>query len=233
MKADMIRTTHQETVPPRLYKYVSSKWVRDVLGGRLLFRNLTYFRQCEDGQRGDPLEAHHRDNPKHGVTITAVSSGKIIRGSFSFLNSTNSDHIYVFCLSKICNAKLCEEFEGDACVQIMDVEEFLRRVRCKIVPLASTHKWGLLHGSIKYYVPDRAADFNVKDPRHIVFTKDQIFRHQDEYRLAFGTRRAFKLEEAIVDNRIYDSRAETTKGTVRERRINIGPISDIAKVKYM
>jgi hypothetical protein len=218
-------------IPERLYKYLPSKWLRAVVGdGQLLFRNLTYFRQCEDRQRGDPLEAHHRDNPSNGAQLTVVSSGKIIRGSFSFLNSVDSDLIYAFCLSKTCSRRLLAEFDSNACIEIMDVEEFVRRVQRAVIRLPSTHNWGLLHGDARYYADNEAATFNVKNPRDVIFAKSACFTYQDEYRLAFGTRKAFRLKQTIIDNRIYDFAAEAMKGTAKQKTIQIGDISDITNI---
>jgi len=87
--------------PETLYKYLPAKYVNPVIqDGTLLFRNLSYFRQHEDNRRGDPLERFHRDNPDNDIAIRNLSTGKTIKGDFSFLNSTDTDLIYVFCLSK-------------------------------------------------------------------------------------------------------------------------------------
>ncbi len=78
-------------IPERLYKYLPSKYVENVLRrGELLFHNLTYFRQYEGEQRGDPLEGRHRDNPDNDIQIKNLSTGKIVKGDFSFLNTTDS-----------------------------------------------------------------------------------------------------------------------------------------------
>lgn len=217
--------------PEKLYKYLPSEFIDNVFDkGELLFRNLTYFRQSECSQRGDFLEAHHRDNPDNDITLNNLSTGKKVIGDFSFLNTTDSDHIFVFCLSKAYRKELCEEFNSDACVEITDAPEFIRRVRVKLKRLLSTHKYGLLNGSAKYYRQNAPAEFNIKDPKELVFAKDEFFQHQDEYRLAFGNRKAFKLVQKVVINGKYDFKNEAMKGTTKEKLITIGNLSDIARI---
>ncbi|MBT9175582.1 MAG: hypothetical protein DDT22_01262 [candidate division WS2 bacterium] len=221
-------------IPERLYKYIPSEYAENMLRrGELLFRNLTYFKQYEDEQRGDPLEGHHRDNPDNDMVITNLSTGKGIKGDFSFLNATDSDLIYVFCMSTINSSDLYGEFKSNACIEITDVEKFILRIRVKLKHLISCHKSGLLHGDVKYYAANKVAEFNIKDPKELAFAKDKMFKHQHEYRLVFGTKKAFKLEQKIVINKGYNFKDETIKGTAKEKLIKIGDISDFANVKYI
>lgn len=67
-----------EALPDRLYKYLPSRYAETVLAGNLLFRNLSYFRQSEDAQRGDTIEGIHVDHLKTPMTI-ATQDGRIIR----------------------------------------------------------------------------------------------------------------------------------------------------------
>ncbi len=221
-------------MPEKLYKYLPSQYVDNVLNkGDLLFRNLTFFRQYKDEQQGDPLEGHHRDNPDEGVVLTNLTTGKKTEGDFSFLNSTNSDLIFVFCMSKTYNENLYKEFKSDACITITDVEKFLLRTRVKIKHLLSCHRSGLLHDPVTYYAANKRAEFNIKDPKVLPFAKDETFLRQDEYRLVFGKKKAFKLVQRIVMNGAYDFREDAKKGTAAKKIISIGDISDIAHVQYL
>lgn len=215
-----------------LYKYLPSCYVKNVLEkGELLFRNLTYFRQYECEKRGDPLEGYHRDNPDDDIVIDNLSSGKKIKGDFSFINSTNSDLIYVFCLSQSLNSNLFNEFESDVCIEITDADEFIRRVRIAVKRLISLHKIGLLHAPVSYYAPNKPAEFNIKDPKELVFAKDNAFLSQDEYRLVFGTKKSFNLTQQIVINGAHSFREEAMKGIAKEKMIRIGNFTDIANVR--
>ena len=201
--------------------------------GELLFRNLTYFSQYEDERRGDPLEAHHRDNPDNEIEITDISTGRKIKGDCSFLNTTDPNLIYAFCMSKNHSNDLYKEFQSEACIEVVDVEKFLLRIKVKLKRYVSCHKSGLLYGDVEYYAANKIVKFNIKDPKELVFAKDERFENQSEYRIVFGTKTAFKLVQKIVVNRLYDFRDEAMNGTPDEKLIRIGDMSDIAQVHFI
>ena len=202
------------------------------MDGDLLFRNLSHFRMLECEKRGDPLEGLHRDNPDHDIEIENLSTGKKTVGDFSFLNSTNSDLIFAFCLSEKYDSGLYEEFECDCCVEITNVEELIRRTRLTVKRLVSLHKSGLICGPVTYYASNRPVELNVKEPKELVFAKDQVFSTQNEYRLVFGTKKAFSLTQSIIINDGYDFRAEAMNGTSKKKLVKIGSIRDIVNVRY-
>lgn len=216
----------------KLYKYIPSKHAENfVKRGDLLFRNLSYFRQYEDNRRGDPLEGFHRDNPDNDITIQEPKTGKLLaKGDFSFLNSTNTDLINVFCLSKEHEDKLYEEFDSDCCIEILDSEEFIRRTRIAAKRLIFLHESGLLHGGLIYYHDNAPAGFDIKNPKNLAFAKGVHYQHQNEYRLVFGNRKAFDLKQQIVANAAYDFIGEAKKGTPKEKHLFIGDLSDIVNV---
>lgn len=219
--------------PEKLYKYLPSKFVNSVIRkGTLLFRNLSYFRQYEDNRRGDPLEGFHRDNPDNDITIKNLSTGKVINGDFSFLNSTNTDLIQIFCLSKTLDRSLFEEFEADACIEIIEVDEFLRRSRIAVKRFLPAHSSGLLFGSVKYYKENAPAGFDIKNPKNLSFAKGIHYQHQEEFRMVFGSKKAFNLTQQIVINQRYDFIGEAKKGVPKEKQVKIGSIDDIVKIHY-
>lgn len=218
--------------PLRLYKYLPSKYIENVVEkGEILFRNLTYFRQYECEQRGDLLEALHRDNPDNDVEIYQPSTGAYAKGDFSYLNSTDSDLIFVFCLSISHTNNLYTEFNSDACIEITDPGEFIRRIRIKVKQLISSHKKGLIYKPVHYYAANKAAEFNIKDPFELPFAKDKTFNNQDEYRLIFGTRKAFKLIQRVVVNSSFNFKKDAMKGTPKDKMVRIGNISDITIIR--
>jgi len=220
-------------IPEKLYKYLPSKYVNSVVQkGSFLFRNLSYFRQYEDNRRGDPLEGFHRDNPDNDITITNPTTGKVIKGDFSFLNSTNTDLIQVFCLSKLFDKDLFDEFEADACLEIFEVDEFLRRSKIAVKKLISSHSSGLLFDSVWYYKENAPVGFDIKDPKNLSFAKGIHYQNQEEFRLVFGSKKAFNLTQQIVVNNNYDFIAEAKKGVPKEKLIKIGKIDDIVKIHY-
>ncbi len=219
----------------KLYKYLPSQYVDNIIQkGELLFRNLSYFRKFEDNRRGDPLEGFHRDNPDNDITLSCPDTGRILaKGDYSFLNSTNSDLIYVFCLSKEHSARLYDEFEADACIEITDTQEFMKRCRFAVKRLISSHKSGLLNKDVFYYRDNAPAEFNIKDPKNLAFAKGVHYKHQNEHRMVFGTRKAFELTQSIVINKTYDFIEDTKSGIAKSKLLRIGNISDIVKVHYV
>ena len=202
--------------------------------GDLLFRNLSYFRQYEDNMRGDPLEGFHRDNPDNDVILSDPKTGKVLaKGDFSFLNSTNTDLINVFCLSMCHKQELYKEFSSDCCIEILDSNEFIRKIRIAVKRLISAHKCGLLHRDVVYYHDNAPAGFDIKDPKYLAFAKGVHYQHQNEYRFVFGKKKAFDLKQQIVVNATYDFIGEANKGTPKEKHIFIGNISELVKIYYI
>ncbi|WP_420553818.1 hypothetical protein [Neptuniibacter marinus] len=217
----------------KLYKYIPEQFVDGFVNkGHILFRNLTYFRQYEDNRRGDLLEGFHRDNPDNDITLSCPNTGRVLaKGDFSFLNSINTDLIFVFCLSRLHKEELYEEFESNICVEITDGEEFERRARLAVMRYISLHRCGLLSGNVMYYQHTAPAGFNIKEPKNLAFAKGAHYEHQQEFRLVFGTtKRAFELKQQVVINQRYDFFDEARKGQSKEKLLKVGSLNDIAKV---
>lgn len=182
-----------------LYKYLPATYVPAVLDrGELLFRNLTYFRQCEGRVRGDPYEGIHKDHPGTEREIRNLTKGFVSRGAFSFLHSTDSDHIFAFCLSQRLDARMAKDFGADAVIEFFDPEELIRRVRFNLRRVLSVHRVGVLAKEVMYYAPGEPALFDVADPKNLAFVKNEQYRPQSEYRLVFGSRKAFRLIQQIA-----------------------------------
>jgi hypothetical protein len=212
-----------------LYKYLPSKHVPAFLDrGEILFRNLTYFRQYEGKVRGDVYEGIHMDHPGTDIVLKNLTRGGQVIGKFSFLNSTNSDLVFVFCLSKLLNKNLMTEFECDACIEIFKPDEFIRRVRRALARLISVHRAGLLAQPVHYYHPAEAARFDVNDPKQLAFAKSEFYVEQEEFRLSFGTKRAFKLVQQIAQPH-YDPYSDAIKGQCKEKLVRVGTLHDVAR----
>jgi len=178
------------------------------------------------------MEGFHRDNPDNDVTLSCPKNGRILaKGDFSFLNSTNTDLIFIFCMSRLLKEDLYGEFETNACVEITDPEEFTKRARLSIKRLLSPHKNGLLFGDVNYYCDNAPAEFDVKDPKNLAFAKGTHYERQKEFRFVFGvTKRAFDLKQQIVINKRYDFLKEAKAGQPKEKLVKIGCLRDITKV---
>lgn len=211
-----------------LYKYLPSKYAHAFLDrGEILFRNLTYFRQHEGRVRGDPYEGIHKDHPGTNVVLENLTQGSRIVGKLSFLNSTNSDLVFAFCLSQKLSKDLMVEFESDACIEIFEPSEFIRRVRFALARLVSVHRFGLLAQPVHYYHPAEAACFDIKKPTQLAFAKNKSYAEQEEFRLSFGSRQAFKLVQQITQPQ-YDPYEDAIKGQSKEKLIKVGTLRDIA-----
>ena len=51
----------------------------------------------------------------------------------AFLNSINTDRVFVFCLSTKLDNSLSAEFDADVCVEILNTREFMERCERKVL----------------------------------------------------------------------------------------------------
>lgn len=70
-----------------VYKYLPREFVPALLEGRILFRNLVYFKRLERDPRWDVFEGGHIDAPDHDVHMDNLTTGKRITGPFVFHNT--------------------------------------------------------------------------------------------------------------------------------------------------
>ena len=106
-------------MPRRLYKFLTSRYVDSLVRkGRVLLRNLTFYRGLEEKARGDVFEGRHVDRPGSGVKLTVVETGKSIEGDFAFVNAVDAQLVFVFCMSSRLDPSLYDEFDCNACVEI-------------------------------------------------------------------------------------------------------------------
>jgi hypothetical protein len=215
---------------PRLFKYISSRYTATTLyRGELLFRNLTYFRQQEGKVRGDPYEGIHKDHPGTEQVISNLTRSIELRGPFSFLHSTDSDLIFAYCLSNRLGADLASAFSADTVIEITDSVELVRRISFTLRRVLSVHKAGVLARDVYYYRPDEPALFDVEEPKNLAFVKNRQYIEQDEFRIAFGTRRAFQLTRQIAQPH-HDPYEEAMTKKAANRLVRIGAINDIARI---
>ena len=79
---------------------------------------------------------------------------------------------------------LFAEFNADACVEILDVDEFLQRCNDTISRQTRFSESGLLHERVEYYAPNRKVERDISEARWLPFFKHGSYSHQEEYRLA-------------------------------------------------
>jgi hypothetical protein len=214
-----------DPLPSRLYKYVPERFVPDVLDGRLLFRNLAYFRKSEHAAQGDEIEGIHVDDPDEAV-LDNLTTGQRLRGRFPFHNYVNSERVFVFCMSLVLSDRLYDEF-APHCVVIHDVPEFIRRWQLGVRTSPLLQHGPILSDRVTYYEKNQATSLDITDPERIPFAKHQSFDYQEEFRLVCAAGR-IKLERRIV-NAMFNIGTEIAHARSAERIVRIRPIADIAE----
>jgi hypothetical protein len=216
-------------VPLRLFKYLPSQYVGTFVGrGDFLFRSLSYFRKVEEKGRGDLLEGLHQDRPDEPITLEGVDGFKW-QGVASFLNRISAERVLVFCFSQNLTDSLFTEFNSDACVEILDPVELLRRCEATISRQQRFADSGLLKGWVEYYAPDRAAFRSISEPTNIPFFKHDSYMHQHEYRLAVALRGGLRITQQIVRDE-YDFESEIETAVAAKRHVILGSIEDVVRI---
>ena len=172
------------------------------------------------------------DRPDNDITIEAVDGGLTWKGPAAFLNSINHNRLLIFCLSEVLSEDLYTEFGADACIELVDPEEFIRRCQEVVCTQPRFAESGLLHNRVEYYAPNAPAIRSVKDPRCIPFFKHQTYSRQREYRLAVALRGGLKMTQRIV-NEQFTFDEELAAGRSDHRHVFIGPIEDITRVHLL
>lgn len=222
-----LRQATNREQPPRLYKYLPAKYSSDLLQGRLLFRNLVFFRQAEDPARGDLAEGMHIDQPDTPITVESLD-GKIRRTARAFHNEIDQEKVFAFCMSTSLSESLCTEF-GETIVEITDVPGFLSRVRASVRKHPSLRKSGLLCGRVEYYHHNRPVTSSVKDPLRLPFFKPIRFSYQEEYRLVCSRRGGLTFRQSLVSHS-HSLIDEVARLKLKEKFLAVGDLSKIARL---
>jgi hypothetical protein len=96
----------------------------------------------------------------------------------------------------------------------------------------SVHRIGVLAKEVTYYRPDEPALFDVADPKNLAFVKNEQYRAQAEYRVVFGSRRAFKLIQQIAQPH-HDPYEDAMQKIPAEKLVSLGSLSDIARLVHI
>jgi hypothetical protein len=185
---------------PPLYKYLPSKYLEAfVKRGELLFRSLSYFKNYEELQvRGDRDEGKRLFQPSQGLEVTKTETGEKLLLPWAFEASVKDREIFVFCMSLQQTPELANEFKTDTCVEIQDPVALLSRVRSALALRRWVKHGRLLHGTVDYYSPAEPPLAEWAVPERMIMRKTADYRHQQEYRLAFGRGDALKVNNVDV-----------------------------------
>jgi len=148
--------------------------------GVMRFGSLASYRGIEDGGvRGDPKDGTLHYQPPGGLEITMVADGRKLTG-VSF--TTAAENMFVFCVSNEMSAERAKDF-GAYCVEILDPDALLRRVRAR-ASAGSKLDYAQAHmGAVEYRPLDQipAADWAL--PERVVLIKPPKYAGQNETRI--------------------------------------------------
>lgn len=186
--------------PRSLYKYMPLRYVGDfVQRGRVLFRNLTYFRCYDtDPSRGDLYEGRQVDRPEKGAQITNRTTGVTQAGDFALISSIPTEGVFAFCMSTRLDLGLYEAFNADACVEITSPSQFVKDCRQALRKLVSPRGLHLFHGEVEYYRETERVQGNFRDPTVIPFFKPARFAAQREYRIVLANPASLQIKKRMV-----------------------------------
>jgi hypothetical protein len=212
------------------YKYFSKPGhVESLLEGQVFFRTLRYFTDYEDDEvRGDPNEGTHLHAPKAGLEINNLTQGQtFVLSDRVFKSSVKQGDIFVFCVSMSRTEALWREFKSVACVEIRKKREFLQRVRLAVEAIGDQ----VYSAPVEYRDPSSPPKHEWALPEKVCMSKMPTFKHQDEYRIAFGKPEIFApnhVETIIADrNHRYEKRPDEAERTLT---IDIGSIRDLCMI---
>ena len=188
-----------------LYKYYSDqRWADDFLDGKLLFRSLAYFRDYEDKQvREDQKEGTSVFRPAGGLVINNLTQGKtFVAPEWGFESSAKHEEIFVFCLSRSLTDERRRRFNAVACVEILNIGAFCRRIEAALPPGATfpaqSGRPPRIGHRVTYYPETQSGSPRWALPEMIAMSKLDTYAWQDEFRLVFSLTDALSFEKVDV-----------------------------------
>jgi hypothetical protein len=139
--------------------------------------------------------------------------------------------IFVYCMSKSDDAEKRRRFKAVACVEILEVKAFCRRVE-RALPWRATfpgrpgHKRVGQH--VQYYRATEAGNPRWALPDLIAASKLDSYAWQDEFRLVFSITNALAFENVRLQ--IVQGRSERLRNPSQHHNheLRVGRLSDIA-----
>jgi hypothetical protein len=193
--------------------------------------SLSYFLDCEDMTRRDPLEDSSVYEPLGGLQITHVATGANFCDPRSLVSHVVRPHrIYVFCLSTVFNEHLWRKFNAKLCVRITDPQEFIARFRrATRRPQLRINCTEVLAAEVTYYKPDDPPASRHACPDQIILSKLEQFSDEREFRLAFSSDR----DAFSVYNVGYELTARKSAKSFKHshKLLQLGDLRDICELK--
>jgi len=183
-----------------LFRYMSAEYAEAfVRKGEMLFRALSYYRDCEEkGVRNDEYEGTRVHLPLDGLKATNVDTDEMVSLSCTFESTAREDDIFIYCLSTTCSEFIAEKFNTNTCVEIYEPIKLLNLLRNALVRRPFIKSKHLEYGPVKYYMPHEPPIVDWALPERIALSKPSTFAWQEEYRIAFAVNGGFNVENVQV-----------------------------------
>jgi hypothetical protein len=179
-----------------LYKYYSERrWAEAFLQGAVLFRSLSYFRDCEDENvRRDQNEGTAIYCPEEGLIVSNLTQGKqFVLQHHSFESRARQQEIFVFCASTLLSEELRKRFDAIVCVEICRIGAFCDRVKAAL-PLQAK----FFGRRVEYYHQAEGGTPRWALPEVIATSKLENYSWQSEYRFVFSLTDALDFEKVEI-----------------------------------
>jgi hypothetical protein len=181
-----------------LYRYFNErKWADEFLDSEMRFRSLAYFRDYENESEDDKVRKDDKEGnlvfgPPEGLLINNLTQGTAgIRPGFRMESRTKQAVIFVLCASRYFSEELRDRFGAVACVEILKIAAFCRRIQ-QAIPQNPT----FFAGKVIYYDPSQGPEERWALPDLIARSKFKSYEWQREYRFLFSLTNALAFENA-------------------------------------
>jgi hypothetical protein len=182
-------------LPDVLYKVLPRQFAETFLQhGEMMWSTLAWFQYQEDPDRGDALEGTRRYFPAPGLRVTRVEpDGRpgnremLLPNHGLQLRARRHRHIFIYSTTTDPGLDM-GDVETRARVKIFNPSVLLARLREVLKAHPRAKPATLLHDSVQYWAADYELDTEHSLPHRLVLLKHESYRHQREYRFAFGIR---------------------------------------------
>lgn len=195
-----------------------------------MFNTLSYFLLCEDEARRDYLEDSNIYRPSDGLQITLTKTQQKLIDPRALISKVKNPHrVFVFCTSTENSDYLYQKFSAKGCVEILDLNEFKKRIsRVMKKPIHNIKSTTLLAGNVSYYNHEQESGTRHACPDQIIMSKLISFSQEREFRFAFAKdRNAFD-----VNNVEYSLSSGIVLSNLvgNGKKLTLGNLTDIVRV---
>ena len=213
-----------------LFKYYDQRiWAEKFLDGEILFRSLSYFRDCEDAVRGDEYEGSSTFLPKEGLQITNQTRGtQFTLADFAFESTVKAHEIFVFCASRRFGDELVKEFNAVVCVEIEKIPTFCDRVQAALPPTATFKA-----RRVDYYPQSQGGTPRWALPDDIATSKLERWAYQEEFRFIFSVTDALGFENVKTQLVRRKTRSAPNPQEHLTHLLKVGNLRDICRLREL